>query len=99
MREATKRKIAKGISLFRRFRGDDPEYIDRVTLPTTDVLMLIGKCDGVLYTTVRDGQTEKYIHRFTGKSRPLLCSSWDGKQLYMLGGAYNFTAEGIVDKK
>ena len=99
MREATKRKVAKAIDLFRRFRGDDPEYINTVNLPTTDVLMLIGKCDGVLYTTVRDGKTEKYIHRFTGKSRPLLCSSWDGKQLYMLGGAYNFTAEGIVDKK
>lgn len=99
MREATKRKVAKAINLFHRFRGDDPEYIDRVTLPTTDVAMLIGKCDGVLYTTVRDGKTERYIHKFTGKSRPLLVSSWDGKQLYLLGGAYDFTAEGIKDRK
>lgn len=29
---------------------------------------------------------------FPKKSRPLLCSSFDGKQLYMLGGAYNFKA-------
>ncbi len=99
MRANTKRRVLKAIDLFRRFRGDDPEYIDRMTLPTTDVAMLIGHCDGVLYTTVRDGVTEKYIHKFTGKSRPLLIASWDGKQLYLLGGAYNFTDEGIVDRK
>jgi hypothetical protein len=61
--------------------------------------MLIGTCDGVLYTTSRSGKTEKYIHKFSGISRPLLASSWDGKQLYLLGGAYNFTDEGIVDRK
>lgn len=99
MREATKRRVAQAISLFRRFRGEDPDYITKLSLPTTDVAMLIGKCDGILYTTSRNGKTEKYIHTFTGKSRPLLVSSWDGKQLYLLGGAYNFTEEGIVDRK
>lgn len=91
--------MAKAISLFRRFRGEDPEYINRLSLPSTEVAMLIGQCDGVLYTTSRDSKTEKYIHKFTGKSRPLLVASWDGKQLYLLGGAYNFTEEGIVDRK
>lgn len=99
MNSRQRRKIAKAISLYRRFSGHEPEYITARTLPTTDVAMLIGKCDGVLYTTVRDGRTEHYIHEFSGKSRPLLVSSWDGKQLYLLGGAYNFTADGIVDRK
>ena len=99
MNKRLKRQVEKAVSLFRRFRGDDPEFIDNWTLPSHEVAMLIGKCDGVLYTTVRDGRTEKYIHRFTGKSRPLLVSSWDGKQLYLLGGAYDFTEEGIVDRK
>lgn len=94
-----KTRIRKAIDLFRRFRGEEPEFIDSRRLPVHDVCMLIGFCDGVLYTTSRDGKTEKYIHKFTGQSRPLLISSWDGKQLYMLGGAYNFTDEGIVDRK
>jgi len=96
---STRKKIEKAVGLFRRFRGEEPEFVERRQLPVADVCMLIGYCDGVLYTTSRDGQTEKYIHKFTGKSRPLLVSSWDGKQLYLLGGAYNFTAEGIKDRK
>lgn len=94
-----RQRIKKGINLFRRFRGEDPEYIDSHKLPVADVCMLIGTCDGVLYTTSRDGKREKYIHKFSGKSRPLLVSSWDGRQLYLLGGAYDFTEEGIVDRK
>jgi len=77
----------------------EPEFVDMVDRPAHDVLMLIGHCDGVLYTTRRDGQVEKYIHKFSGKSRPLLASSFDGKQLYLLGGAYDFTEEGITDRK
>lgn len=99
MRARTRQKINKAISLFRRFRGEEPKFIDSHSLPVSDVCMLIGKCDGVLYTTSRDGRTERYIHKFTGKSRPLLIASWDGKQLYLLGGAYDFTDEGIVDRK
>lgn len=94
-----RQRIRKGISLFKRFRGEDPEFIDTHKLPVTDVAMLIGFCDGVLYTTSRDGRKERYVHKFSGKSRPLLAASWDGKQLYLLGGAYNFTEEGIVDRK
>jgi len=77
----------------------EPEFVDMVDRPAHDVLMLIGHCDGVLYTTRRDGKQEKYIHRFKRNSRPLLASSFDGKQLYMLGGAYDFTEEGITDRE
>jgi hypothetical protein len=52
-----------------------------------------------MYSTVRDGRHENYVHRFGAKSRPLLAASSDGTQLYLLGGAYNFTERGIVDKK
>lgn len=99
MTRTIRKRIDKAINLFRRFRDEDPEYIDKHTLPQHDVLMLIGTCDGVLYTTSRSGKTEKYIHKFSGNSRPLLASSWDGKQLYLVGGRYNFTDEGIVDRK
>jgi hypothetical protein len=58
----------------------------------------VGELDGVLYTTVRDGVTEKYIHKFRKKSRPLLATSHDGKSLHILGGEYEFTERGIEDK-
>lgn len=99
MNRSKRKRVAAGINLFRRFRDEDPEYIDTHKLPQHDVLMLIGTCDGVLYTTSRSGKVEKYIHKFSGNSRPLLACSWDGKQLYLVGGRYNFTDEGIVDSK
>ena len=63
-----------------------------------DVLIGIGEVDGIMYSTVRDGVLEKYVHRFAKKARPLFAVSHDGKQLFMLGGAYNFTERGIVDE-
>jgi hypothetical protein len=95
---STLAKVEKGMHLYRRFRGQDPKYVDEHIIPIPDVLMEIGKCDGVLYTTVRDGKTEQYVHEFTGRSKPILASSWDGKQIYLLGGHYSFTDEGIIDQ-
>lgn len=62
-----------------------------------DVGFKFGDCDGILYTTVRDGRTEKYIHTFKKNSRPILASSSDGKQIALIGGKYKFTDRGIVD--
>ena len=90
-------KVLRAMKLFQRFRGDDPRYIDEVEIKVPDVCMLIGKCDGILYSTTRDGQREEYIHKFTGKSRPLLVSLWDGSQVFLIGGQYSFTEEGIKD--
>lgn len=67
-------------------------------MPSYDTALLIGEMDGVLYTTIRDGKTESYIHKFSKKSRPQLAASFDGKQLYVIGGSYTFTDRGIVDK-
>lgn len=69
----------------------------RTRLPTHKVGLIIGECDGLLYTTERDGKIEKYIHRFKKSSRPLLVSSYDGSALYIVGGRYKFTERGIVD--
>jgi len=74
-----------------------PENLDYYEVEPVDVAFKIGECDGLLYTTVRDGVKESYIHKFKKKSRPLLVSSHDGKQLFLLGGRYDFTERGIVD--
>ncbi len=85
--------------MFRGFRGDAPEQLTKVRLPTPKTGLVVGELDGLLYTTVRDGKQEKYIHNFRKKSRPLLIASSDGKSLHVIGGKYAFTNAGIEDRQ
>ena len=62
------------------------------------ICLVVGTCDGVLYTTVRDGRKEKYIHKFKADDAPLLVVSPDGRQLMLIGGRFRFTERGIVDR-
>lgn len=99
MKQATE-KLRIGSKLFADFTGDDSQFVDRVKKPIVpDVLVKIGQIDGIMYTTVRDGKTEKYIHKFAQRSRPMFAVSEDGKQIFLLGGRYTFTERGIVDKR
>ena len=91
--------LHKAANLYERFTGHEAEGIGRVLVPKIPkVGVAIGTMDGVLYTTVRDGVTERYIHEFRKGDEPLFVVSPDGKQLFMIGGRYDFTERGIVDK-
>lgn len=90
------RAIDAAANLYIQFRGEEPHYVESVPFLVSPVMMLIGECDGVLYTTRREGHIEHYQHNFSKRSRPLLATSHDGKQLYLLGGSYNFTDAGII---
>ena len=94
-----KRKLAAAAKLYENFTGHQARYVERVLIDVPQVLLLVGECDGVLYSCVRDGQHERYIHQFKKQSRPLLCSNETGTALYLIGGEYNFTSRGIVDKR
>lgn len=91
--------IRKAANLYERFSGHEAEECGRIRVPPMPkVGVAIGKIDGVLYTTVRDGRLEKYIHKFHAGDEPLFVVAPDGKQLYLVGGRYDFTERGIVDK-
>lgn len=90
-------KVAAASDLYRRFRDQNPDAVDEIEIDIPDVGIVVGKCDGILYTTQRGGKTERYIHRFKGRAKPLLCSTSDGKQLFFVGGNYTFTELGIED--
>ncbi len=93
-------KIARAMTLYRKFSGHRAEIVEKVEQPPIyDVGIVIGELEGVAYETVRDGVTEKYFHRFAKKARPLLVSSFDGKSISIVGGQYDFTEDGIVDRK
>lgn len=88
----------RAADLVERFKGHDAEVLGTVNVPDMpSTVAVIGECDGVLYTTVRDGRTEKYIHKFAAKDRPLLCVAPNGRQMFFIGGRYVFTERGIVD--
>lgn len=92
-------RIQAAADLYTRFTGHDADELVSVDKPEVpDVMLTVGDVDGILYTTVRDGVVEKYIHKFKKDCRPLFCVSHDGKQLFMLGGSYDFTERGIVDR-
>ena len=95
---ATRGQVEQARELFRDFTGHEPENLRRVKLRNPKSGFVVGELDGVLYTTIRDGKTEKYIHRFKKRSRPLLVSSYDGKSLHIIGGKYAFEESGINDR-
>lgn len=90
--------IGRARNLYERFSGHDPEELGVIEIPPIPAeVAVIGVLDGVMYTTVRDGVKEKYIHKFRESDKPLLCVSPDARQLLVVGGAYVFTERGIVD--
>jgi len=95
---ATKGQIENAKELFRDFRGDHPERLAKVKIRVPKVGVVIGHLDGVDYTTMRDGKTERYRHTFKKSSRPTLAASHDGESLHVLGGEYEFTERGIEDR-
>ena len=94
---SSKSKIASAAKLYEEFTGHDADFYQNVNVKWPDVALQVGQCDGILYTTVRDGEVEKYIHRFKKSARPLLVASHDGKLLGLVGGNFEFTERGIVD--
>lgn len=100
--------LRAAVDRFRRFSGHDGQIVARLNAARTrgvltpkakTVLIVVGTLDFVGYTTKRDGRIESYIHRFAKRARPLLATSHDGHDLYILGGEYRFTERGIVDRR
>ena len=92
-------QVSRAGRLYREFSGHEPDETEIVEIPDMPkAVLVIGELEGVIYSTVRDDEHERYIHKFRAKSRPLLCASPDGDRLFIVGGAFEFTDRGIVDK-
>lgn len=94
---SSRSRVARAADLYERFTGHAPEHGQRVRVVLPDVALVVGTLDGVLYTAVRDGVSERYIHEFAKRDRPILAASADGRQLVIVGGGYRMTELGIVD--
>lgn len=90
-------EVRKAALLFERFTGHQLQSGQVFDVPDIKTCVVIGTCDGILYTTKRDGRVEHYKHEFAASDKPVFAVSPDGRQLILLGGRYRFTARGIVD--
>ena len=89
-----KRLVLQAKRLYEKFTGHRTPRDAIKIVNQSDVVVEIGHIDAILYTTKRDGVTEKYFHRFP--DRPVLAISSDGMQAYILAGEYKFTARGFT---
>ena len=92
------KKVDDASKLYEDFTGHNADTINEVTTEHISVGLTVGKCDGILYTTKRDGETEHYIHEFKKSARPEIIASHDGSQLGLIGGDFEFTERGICDR-
>lgn len=87
------------LQAFENFTGEAPENLTAYKLPDAGAGWALGPVARISYIAHRDGDTAEYVHEFSEKSRPLLASSFDGSQLFILGGEFNVTDRGIVDSR
>lgn len=94
-----KAQLSHAAHLYSQFSGHDADEFQEIEKPQyPDVVTVIGELEAVVYSTVRDNEHERYVHEFRKSSRPMLCVSPDGNQLLIIGGKFQFTERGIVDK-
>lgn len=90
-------EIVRAAKLLKSFSGHSPRDLLTIRQRPIKRGLVIGTLDGVPYTTIRDGKTERYVHEFAENARPLLIASSDGRRLGIVGGRFQFTEAGIVD--
>lgn len=87
--------LDRAARLYRNFHERPARRIRLVPLRAPRVAMQIGRLDAVLYSS---DHGVRYKHAFRGRSRPYLVASHDGRTLAIVGGRFQMTARGIVDR-
>lgn len=90
------RGVRKAVELYSSFHGTQPKWVDEYVIEIAPVAMLVGKVAAIEYETPHN-RTDRFRHEFTGRSRPTLAVTSDGRQLLLLGGQYYFNDHGIID--
>jgi len=93
------REYRQAIELYQKFREARPQRIATMRVQMPRMLVRIGPVPWLYYLTTHKGGKEiLYKHTFAKHARPFLASSHNGRALYLLGGEYDFTRDGIVDR-
>lgn len=83
----------------KHFTGKKATKIKHLHTQNNNVMYELGKLKAVIYEAEIDGEVNNYIHEFGKTDTPILAVSFDGKQLYILGGAYEVTNCGIENSR
>ena len=97
-REVDNQMLEAAMSAVHHFTGHKAESIETYLLPEISHAWALGPIASISYIATRDGETAIYEHEFKESSRPLLVASTDGFQLVIVGGQYQVTERGIVDR-
>jgi hypothetical protein len=93
-----KKAIGAAVRLYEDFREESPRKVGSARVNIPKAVAVMGYVEGIDYRTTHGKKLTLYHHDFEAGSRPLLAVSSDGRQLLLLGGRYQFTEQGIVDK-
>lgn len=88
----------RAVELYQRFHGLKPERIDTVKMQLPRMLMRVGPVPFMYYLAPWKGRMTLFKHTFAKHAQPLLAATHDGRALYLVGGEYDFTRDGIVDR-
>lgn len=91
-------QIDDAVALFEDFHGfkPGPRQIGAIVQDGRAAGLQIGKIHSITYQPLKD--KDRYKHDFLPEARPDLAVSYDGKQSYIVGGDYDFTDRGFVDR-
>jgi hypothetical protein len=94
---ASRDELRAGEALYREFNRFEPRAVITVrhSRLIPPVVVELGQLAGLIYRSDKwqRGQPRRYIHFF--EEPPRLVSSLDGSQLYVIGGNYQVTQDGI----
>ena len=89
--------MSQGADLYQAFNGFGPSRVMKVhhSRVIPPVVVALGELVGLIYRSDKGqpGQPLTYIHRM--ENPPRLVSNIDGTQLYVVGGSYRVTPQGI----
>lgn len=89
--------MPEGANLYRAFNGFGPSGVVKVrhSRVIPPVVVELGELVGLIYRSDKGqpGQPLTYIHRM--ENPPRLVSNVEGTQLYLVGGSYRVTPQGI----
>ncbi len=89
--------MQQGLALYRAFNRFEPSRVMKIrhSRVIPPVVVELGELVGVIYRSDKGqpGQALTYIHRM--EDPPRLVSNIEGTQLYVVGGSYRVTPQGI----
>lgn len=88
---------ARARALYKAFYKKEPPAgaIVLVDMKRPVDAVVIGELDSVTYHRADQPNKKPYLHQFSKNRRPQLLVTSDGKQIFVLGGAFGFNAQGF----